>query len=87
MTRWTLDVAALRESPQWLPDDRLCGAETRAGYPCRGVPVYRSPSKPGRARCRMHGGRSTGPRTDAGRVAIAASNRGRAGRERQDATD
>jgi hypothetical protein len=33
-----------------------CGARTRAGTPCR------SPAMPN-GRCRMHGGRSTGPRT------------------------
>jgi hypothetical protein len=38
-----------------------CGARTRAGVPCRG------PAIKGKARCRMHGGRSTGPRTPEGR--------------------
>jgi hypothetical protein len=33
------------------------GARTRAGYPCR------SPAIHGKLRCRMHGGRSPGPRT------------------------
>ena len=37
-----------------------CGARTRKGLPC-GSPAVR-----GRKRCRMHGGRSTGPRTAAG---------------------
>jgi hypothetical protein len=36
-----------------------CGARTRAGAPCR------SPAMPN-GRCRMHGGKSTGPRTLAG---------------------
>ncbi len=85
MTQWTIDFAALRDAWRWIPDDQLCGAKTRAGYPCRGLPVYRPPSKPGKARCRMHGGRSTGPRTDAGRAAIAASNRRRAERRRDGA--
>ena len=86
MTRWTLDFAAFRDARRWIADDALCGATTRAGYPCRGVPVYRPPSKPGKARCRMHGGRSTGPRTDGGRAAIAASNRRRAARKRDGAS-
>ena len=67
-----MDSAALRESLRWLPDDQLCGAKTRAGYPCRGVPVYRLPGKPGRARCRMHGGYSTGPQTDAGEAEVSS---------------
>ena len=78
MSRWTIDFAALHDGLRGIPDDQLCGATTRAGYPCRGVPVYRPADKPGKARCRMHGGRSTGPRKHAGREAIEASNRRRA---------
>jgi len=37
-----------------------CGARTRANCPCR------SPAIRGKLRCRMHGGRSTGPRTPEG---------------------
>lgn len=37
-----------------------CGARTRASTPCR-CPAMRN-----RRRCRIHGGRSTGPRTAAG---------------------
>jgi hypothetical protein len=33
----------------------------------------------GKARCRLHGGMSTGPRSEAGRAAIAESNKRRAG--------
>jgi hypothetical protein len=36
-----------------------CGAKTRKGTPCKG-PAMRN------GRCRMHGGASTGPRTQAG---------------------
>jgi hypothetical protein len=43
-----------------------CGARTRAGTPCNG------PAMPN-GRCRMHGGSSTGPKTDAGKAAIRAS--------------
>jgi hypothetical protein len=39
---------------------RRCGARTRAGCPCR------SPAIRYKLRCRMHGGRSTGPRTPEG---------------------
>ncbi|HVC60275.1 MAG TPA: HGGxSTG domain-containing protein [Acetobacteraceae bacterium] len=44
-----------------------CGARTRAGCPCR------APAIRGKLRCRMHGGRSTGPRTTEGRARIAAA--------------
>jgi hypothetical protein len=37
-------------------ETRRCGAETRAGEPCKKYPVE------GAERCRLHGGRSTGPR-------------------------
>jgi hypothetical protein len=51
-----------------------CGARTRSGKRCRAWPVL------GMRRCRMHGGRSTGPRTSEGRARIAESNRRRAER-------
>jgi hypothetical protein len=43
-----------------------CGARTRAGGPC-GAPAIR-----GKLRCRMHGGRSTGPRTADGMARLRA---------------
>jgi hypothetical protein len=52
-------------------DRSRCGAKTRAGGPCLMRVV------PGKARCRLHGGLSTGPITDAGREAIRESNRRR----------
>ena len=54
-----------------------CGARTRAGCPCR------APAISGKLRCRMHGGRSTGPRTPEGRARIAAAHttHGHAGAE------
>ncbi len=76
MTRFTLDWDAIERLaasvwPRWgLP----CGARTRSGALCRGLPVA------GKRRCRMHGGKSTGPVTPEGRAAIAASNRRRAER-------
>jgi hypothetical protein len=44
-----------------------CGARTRAGCPCR------APAIRGKLRCRMHGGRSTGPRTEEGLARLRAS--------------
>lgn len=50
----------------------LCGAKTRKGTPCAALAVE------GRARCRFHGGCSTGPTSAEGRARIAESNRRRA---------
>jgi hypothetical protein len=44
-----------------------CGARTRAGTACR------QPAMPN-GRCRLHGGRSSGPRTEAGRRRIGAAH-------------
>lgn len=44
---------------------RRCGARTRTNQAC-GAPAIK-----GKRRCRMHGGRSTGPRTAAGRARSA----------------
>ena len=49
-----------------------CGARCRDGHACV------APVVAGKRRCVIHGGRSTGPRTEAGRAAIAESNRRRA---------
>jgi hypothetical protein len=53
--------ARLRE-----PRNRLCGARTRAGQPCR----RKGLGKVGR--CPNHGGMSTGPKTPEGRARLAA---------------
>jgi hypothetical protein len=54
-----------------------CGARTRAGCACR------APAMRGKARCRMHGGASTGPRTAEGlaRLRAARTIHGRYGAE------
>ena len=57
----------------------LCGAKTRKGTPCRAVVVE------GRAKCRLHGGLSTGPTSAEGRARIAESNRRRAEAKRAEA--
>lgn len=49
----------------------LCGARTRAGSPCR------MRVEPGKRRCRLHGGMSTGPRSAEGRAKIAEAQRKR----------
>ena len=54
-----------RFGPDW-PGAR-CGAKTASGEPCKKA------SMKGRSRCRNHGGKSTGPRTEEGRARIAAA--------------
>jgi transcriptional regulator with XRE-family HTH domain len=48
-----------------------CGARTRKGRPCQLAP------EPGRTRCRVHGGLSTGAKTPEGRARIAEAQRRR----------
>jgi hypothetical protein len=50
------------------PARMICGARRgRDGQPCQGLSV------PGKRRCKWHGGASTGPRTDEGRVRSIAN--------------
>lgn len=53
-------------------DRPKCAARCRNGHACRATVAA------GRRRCRLHGGYSTGPRTEAGRQAIRESNKRRA---------
>lgn len=55
-----------------------CGAKTRKGSPCQAPPVWNKiTDKPRNGRCKLHGGLSTGPKTEAGKEAIRASNKSR----------
>jgi hypothetical protein len=51
--------------------DQPCGAMTRAGYPCRRRGFGRG------GRCPNHGGLSTGPKTQDGKLRIAEAQRKR----------
>lgn len=56
-----------------------CGAKTRKGTPCQAPPVWwRGADRARNGRCKLHGGLSTGPKTEAGREAIRVSNKCRA---------
>ena len=57
---------ATRFGPDW-PGTR-CLAKTRRGTPCQ------NPVVTDRNRCRMHGGKSTGPRTPEGKARVAAAH-------------
>ena len=55
-----------------------CGAKTRKGTPCKAQPVWcETQDKPKNGRYKLHGGLSTGPKTEAGKEAIRASNKRR----------
>ena len=56
-----------------LPNVR-CGAKTRAGTPCKNWAVFDGYLRPRNGRCYMHGGLSTGPKTERGKE---RSRRGR----------
>jgi len=68
-----LDAAALAEYEatrlRRTDGKPMCGARTRSGRPCRAPGVGKG------GRCRMHGGLSTGPRTEAGRQCVAEAAR------------
>ena len=68
-----------RFGPNW-PGVR-CGARTKAGGECQRPAIKRT------GRCTRHGGKSTGPRTQAGRDKIAAlhTTHGRLTKERREA--
>ena len=70
--------SGLRAFVQQERDRRLCCARTRKGFPCVRRVV------PGRRRCPNHGGLSTGPKTEAGKARIAAAQRARWERFRQE---
>jgi hypothetical protein len=62
------DVISCLRRQQRRKDRPRCGAKTRAGRPCRMRVEF------GKARCRLHGGLSTGPKTEAGRARIAEAD-------------
>ena len=62
-------LASGQTSPSRRKGRRLCGAKTWVGGCCQ------VRAEPGKARCRFHGGKSTGPKTQAGRARIAEAQR------------
>lgn len=77
-------LAAETRAPTVKRDKRpQCGARTRAGGACLAPAVWDFDSNaPRNGRCRMHGGLSTGPKTEEGRTRIRESNRRRVSRSR-----
>jgi transcriptional regulator with XRE-family HTH domain len=60
-------IAIARAARRRVP----CKARTRKGTACRNL------SEPGKARCKFHGGKSTGPKTPEGKARIAEAQRAR----------
>lgn len=60
-----------REAQRLARHRVICGAKTRKGGECR------NKSKPGKRRCKFHGGKSTGAKTPEGRARIAEAQRRR----------
>ena len=77
---WQGDDDSIRYS--WRSPKRLrrprCGARCRDGHACRAPAVWNKLlDRPRNGRCKLHGGKSTGPRTTEGRARIAAAQRER----------
>jgi len=65
-----LQANAKRERKMLRDNRTVCGARRRSdGQPCEALSV------PGKARCKWHGGCSTGPRTAEGKAVVAANLR------------
>lgn len=67
---------------QWRPSKRVrhpqCGAKCRDGHACRAPAVWdKQQNCPRNGRCKLHGGKSTGPRTPEGKARIAEAQRER----------
>jgi|GEM_PF-2520446 len=78
-----------RIGPKTKSERGACGAKTRKGTPCNAPPVWdKKENKAKNGRCKLHGGLSTGAKTEAGlqaiRDGVRASNlrRGKKNKER-----
>ncbi len=73
-------LSLLAKEPKVRKKDRgTCGAKTRRGTKCQAPPVWDKDNDVAKnGRCKLHGGKSTGARTEKGREAIRESNRRRA---------
>ena len=63
---WAKQAYRYPPPPRLMPpadfSNMICGARTRAGTPCKRRDIYLS------GRCKLHGGLSSGPKTEAGKV-------------------
>lgn len=72
-------ISLFANSPKTRRSERgTCNAKTRKKTLCQAPPVWDNFSDNAiNGRCKLHGGLSTGPKTEAGRQAIRESNRRR----------
>ena len=71
---WSDEIRLWWSSPK--RERPRCGARCRDGSRCEAPPVWdRRLDRAVNGRCRMHGGLSTGPKTEEGRRRVADSNR------------
>jgi hypothetical protein len=73
-------ISLLANDPKKPRKNRgTCDAKTRKNTLCQAPPVWdKNKDKAKNGRCKLHGGLSTGARTEKGREAIRESNRRRA---------
>lgn len=76
---FNLRISLWADEPKRPRNQRgTCNAKTRRGTLCQAPPVWDLiADKPKNGRCKLHGGFSTGPRTETGLQAIRDSNRKR----------
>lgn len=76
-------ISTWADEPKMQRKNRgICGAMTRKGTFCQAPPVWdKIADKAKNRRCKLHGGLSTGARSEAGREAIRTSNRRRSRQE------
>jgi hypothetical protein len=75
-----LCISLFAKAPRIKRKNRgTCNAKTRRNTLCQAPPVWdKEKDKARNGRCKLHGGLSTGARTEQGREAIRESNRRRA---------
>lgn len=73
-------ISMFAKEPRIARKDRgTCNAKTRKDTQCKAPPVWNKEKDEAKnGRCKLHGGLSTGARTEKGREAIRESNRRRA---------
>ena len=65
-----------KQEMRWKKNRPLCGAKCRDGHSCKAkVVVNPRTDKPVNGRCRMHGGLSTGAKTEEGRERCREASR------------
>ena len=64
-----------KSQSKWKKNRPLCGAKCRDGHSCRAKAVVNKCDKVVNGRCRMHGGLSTGAKTEEGKARCREASR------------